>query len=61
MRWANMTCRAHWLSILSDEDCRKYEATARSQNLNRQSNDSIDRSSYFAPAGYNRSSTELEL
>src|SRR5207245_384347 len=47
--------------LLSDEDCRKYGATARSRNLNRQSNNSIDRLKYFAPAGCNRSSTELGL
>src|SRR5207244_2892473 len=49
------------LSISADEDCRKYGATARSRNLNRQSNNSIDRLKYFAPAGCNRSSTELGL
>jgi selenide,water dikinase len=62
--WANITppprasYLVQWSSILSGENCRKFGAPMRSQNLNRRSNISNDRLSYFAPADCDRSSTE---
>ena len=58
---ANVICRALSLSSLSAANCQRFEQQRRSPNLNRLSLMSVARSMNFAPADFNRSSTEPEL